>query len=62
MSNKMVADETDKKKMTNGKGKDDNLSPKQKRAFVKMLSKFIRLVGRKVLSQSLKIIWVQHVE
>lgn len=45
----MVADETDKKKMTNGKGKDDNLSPKQKRAFVKMLSKFIRLVDMKIV-------------
>lgn len=34
----------EKKKLANGKGGNENLSPKQKRAFVKMLSKFIRLV------------------
>lgn len=41
----MVADDLDKKKLLNGGKGNENLSPKQKRAFVKMLSKFIRLVG-----------------
>lgn len=45
MSNKIITEDMDKKKMVNGNGKGNaNLSPKQKRAFVKMLSKFIRLV------------------
>lgn len=33
------------KKMLNGKSGQENFTPKQKRAFVKMLSKFIRLVS-----------------
>lgn len=28
--------------------KDDDLSPKQKRSFVKMLAKFIRCIGKKI--------------
>lgn len=39
-----AADSPADKKLVNGKGGNENLTPKQKRAFVKMLSKFIRLV------------------